>query len=141
MKYVLIKLFNKFYKTNRTDDLRFKNMIHDEINYQIRKDKLFEILPEVMDIMRVQFPGWEFPMEVGLEMGNRWGQSVPFNFKIEKIEGATSKISDVIPKYDPVDKKTICSSFGVSEHDEVQNEAQEEKEEPVVFNWEEGKSE
>lgn len=141
MKYVLIKLFNKFYKTNRTDDLRFKNMIHDEINYQIRKDKLFEILPEVMDIMRVQFPGWEFPMEVGLEMGNRWGQSVPFNFKIEKIEGATGKISDVIPKYDPVDKKTICSSFGVSEHDEVQNEAQEEKEEPVVFNWEEGKSE
>lgn len=136
MKLVLIKLFEKFYKTNRTDEIRFKNMIHDEINYQMRKDKIMELLPEVMDIMRVQLPDWEFPMEVGLEMGNRWGQSVPFNFKIEKQEGATSKISNITPKSDPVDKKTICSSFGVSDEDNVK-EIVEVEDEIVSFNWEE----
>ncbi|MBQ2639272.1 MAG: hypothetical protein IJF92_00700 [Bacilli bacterium] len=141
MKYCLIKVFQKFYKTNRTNEVRFKNMIHDEINYQMRKDKLFDLLPEVMDIMRVQRPDWEFPMEVGLEMGNRWGQSVPFRFKIEKVEGATSKISGVEPKTDPVDKKTICNTFKVSEEDNVEEEASEEVEEKVKFTWEEEKYE
>ena len=142
MKICLIKLFKKFYETKRTNEVRFKNMIHDEINYQMRKDILFNVLPEVMDIMRIQMPGWEFPMEVGLEMGNRWGQSVPFRFTIEKVEGATSKISGVTPKTDPVDKKTICGTFKVSEHDEViDTEEKNEEEEKVTFNWEDEKYE
>lgn len=141
MKFCLIRLFEKFYKTNRTNEVRFKNMIHDEINYQMRKDILFKVLPEVMDIMRFQLPTWEFPMEVGLEMGNRWGQSVPFRFTIEKVEGATSKISNVVPKSDPIDKKTVCSTFKVSDQDYIEETKEEKVEEKVKFNWEENKNE
>lgn len=136
MKLVLIKLFRKFYQTGRTDEIRFKNMIHDEINYQMRKDRLFDLLPEVMDIMRVQFPDWEFPMEVGLEMGNRWGQSVPFKFTLEKIPNETSKISNVIPKSDPIDEKIICSALGIDKKD-IEEIKTEEVIEKHKFNWEE----
>jgi len=136
MKLVLIKLFRKFYLTNRTNELRFKNMIHDEINYQMRKDRLFDILPEVMDIMRVQFPDWEFPMEVGLEMGNRWGQSVPFKFTLEKIPNETSKISNVVPKADPIDEKIVCSALGIDKKD-IEEVKTEEVIEKHKFNWEE----
>ena len=135
MKLVLIKLFEKFYQNGRTNEIRFKNMIHDEINYQMRKDKLFTLLPEVMDIMRVQFPDWEFPMEVGLEMGNRWGQSVPFSFKIEKVEGQTSKISNVVPKADPIDEKIVCSALGIDKK-ELEETKTEEVIEKHKFDWE-----
>ena len=138
MKYCLIKLFEKFYETNRTNEVRFKNMIHDEINYQIRKDKLFKLLPEVMSIMRMKLPSWPFPMEVGLEMGNRWGQSVPFKFSLNDEQ---TEISGVVPKTDPVDKRTICNTFDISDKDEIENSEPEEVEEKVHFTWEEGKYE
>lgn len=79
LKYVMIKIFNEFYgEKPLTSLVRFKNTIHDEINYQIYKDKEHNfaaydlILAKILKIMRIQFPGWEFPMEVGLSLGNRW---------------------------------------------------------------------
>ena len=139
MKFVLIKLFKTFYEgnNNRRDRIRFKSMIHDEVNYQMRKDCLMQLLPEVMDIMRVQAKGWEFPMEVGLDIGNRWGQTVPFRFKITKNPGAISTISNVVPKTDPTDKRTICGTFKVSTEDEIVEEKEVEQEEEVKFTWEE----
>ena len=139
MKFVLIKLFKTFYEgnNNRRDRIKFKSMIHDEVNYQMRKDCLMQLLPEVMDIMRVQAKGWEFPMEVGLDIGNRWGQTVPFKFNITKNPGVISTISDVVPKTDPVDKRTICGTFKVSTEDEIVEEKEVEQEEEVKFTWEE----
>lgn len=97
LKLVMIKLFEQFYKTENMGYLkhiRFKNTIHDEINYQIRKESLAPILKTVLKIMRVRLEGWPFPMEVGLSLGNRWGQSVDFKFDTETLEVLE-------PKYDP----------------------------------------
>lgn len=97
LKLVMIKLFEQFYKTENMSYLkhiRFKNTIHDEINYQIRKESLAPILKTVLKIMRVRLEGWPFPMEVGLSLGNRWGQSVDFKFNTETLEV-------IEPKYDP----------------------------------------
>lgn len=137
MKYMLIKLFDRFYKTGRTNEIRFKNMIHDEINYQMRKDILFDLLPEVMDIMRIQLPDWEFPMEVGLEIGNRWGQSVSFKFKLDKedkTQGPYGTLKEVKPGIDPIHKDFICSTFGISPEEKVEEE-EEIVEEKVNFDW------
>lgn len=115
LKIVMIKLFNTFYDNKYyngnipfTKLIRFKNTIHDEINYQIIKsEKTFRsIVKEVMKIMRVKLPNWPFPMEVGLSIGNRWGQSVDFEFSSDTLEITG-------PKKDDVSDGDICKALGI----------------------------
>lgn len=122
LKLVLINLFKTFYKDKKyTDIIRFKNTIHDEINYQIKKEYIRPFVKEVMKIMRIKLPNWEFPMEVGLSLGNRWGQSVDFNFDPNTLE-------IIEPKWDP---------YYPPEENTVE-EVQEEPEEVKFLTWEEG---
>lgn len=112
LKIVMIKLFNQFYKTGLTELIRFKFTIHDEIDYQIVKDKKHnyaafkKILKMVMQIMRVQQPSWEFPMEVGLSIGNRWGQTIDFDFDVNTLEVTG-------PKQDPISDNDICKALKI----------------------------
>jgi DNA polymerase-1 len=123
LKIVMIRLFNTFYTTERplTSLIRFKNTIHDEINYQIIKDKEHDykafktILKQVMKLMRVKLPEWPFPMEIGLSIGNRWGQSVDFNFD-------SSSLEVLGPKGDLASDKDILDGLGIKI-----NKAKEEK--------------
>lgn len=125
LKLVMIKLFEAFYKTENIHylkEIRFKNTIHDEINYQIKKESLEPILKTIMKIMRVRLDGWPFPMEIGLSIGNRWGQSVDFSFNTETL--------DIIePKYDPY--------FPEEKHSEVVEETQPEDDITQTIDWKE----
>lgn len=120
LKIVMIDLFNKFYNCNppRTSVVRFKSTIHDEINYQIYKDKehnfkmLKDYVKAVMKVMRVRLPDWEFPMEVGLSFGNRWGQSVDFDFDKTTLE-------ILGPKKDPISDHDICSTLNIKNNQET----------------------
>lgn len=122
LKLVMIQLFKKYYlgqeNNNKplTDVVRFKNTIHDEINYQIKKDKLNEILPGIMKIMRLKIhaPYDSFNMEVGLEIGNRWGQCVGFRFSKETL-------TCIEPSYDIVEPE-----HSAKQDKAVQEEVQEE---------------
>lgn len=89
LKYVMIKLFREIYQNQKIDMtklVRFKSTIHDEINYQIKKENLRPICKAIMKIMNWQAPGWEFPMKTGLEIGNRWGQCIGFDFDTKTFE-------------------------------------------------------
>ena len=122
LKLVMIQLFKKYYlgpennNKSLTDVVRFKNTIHDEINYQIKKDKLNEILPGIMKIMRLKIhaPYDSFNMEVGLEIGNRWGQCVGFRFSKETL-------TCIEPSYDIVEPE-----HSAKQDKAVQEEVQEE---------------
>lgn len=129
LKIVMINIFNKWYNNPETgpmtNKIRFKSTIHDEINYQIIKDKehnykdFKEILKETMKLMRVRQPGWPFPMEVGLSIGNRWGQSVDFNFNSDTLEVSG-------PKGDTASDSDICKALGISKKEEIVEENNEE---------------
>lgn len=89
LKLVMIDLFRQVYNNpagTLTNYVRFKNTIHDEINYQIKKDQLRPICKKIMKIMNMQLPGWKFPMKTGLEIGNRWGQCIGFDFDTKTFE-------------------------------------------------------
>ena len=81
LKIAFIKLFKQFYSPKDYRGIvRFLNTVHDEINYSVRKDAMNVVVPLLIKCMRLQLPNWEFPMEVGLGIGNRWGQCVDFEF-------------------------------------------------------------
>lgn len=136
LKLVMINLFKKFYncKNPLTKLVRFKNTIHDEINYQIYKDKennykAFNIiLSNIIKIMRVQLPNWEFPMEVGLSIGNRWGQSVDFNFSKDTFYALE-------PKKELASDEDICKCLGIMIN-ENNNQVSENSELNIDWNGE-----
>lgn len=114
LKLVMIRIFNKFYKDKpMTELIRFKSTIHDEINYQVYKDKEHNykafnaLVKATMQMMRVKLDGWPFPMEVGLSIGNRWGQSVDFDFNPDTLE-------ILGPKKELATDSDICKSLGIN---------------------------
>ena len=125
LKIVMIKLFDELYlgKGKEIDSftspvtglVRFKNTIHDEINYQIYKDKehnyaaFNKILKKIMNIMRVKQPTWPFHMEVGLSIGNRWGQSVDFDFDANTLDIIKPK-GDIFTENDLVKSLNLISN-------------------------------
>ena len=78
--------------------------------------------------MRVQYPGWEFPMEVGLSIGNRWGQCIDFDFDINTLEVTG-------PKQDPISDKDICKALGIEQKKESEEKQQEEQQDLINTVW------
>ena len=83
LKYSFIKLNKEFYKENPVEarkHIKYLNTVHDEINFNIRKDEVRELVPRVIKNMVLQEPSWEFPLIVGLDVGTRWGNCIEFDY-------------------------------------------------------------
>ena len=81
LKISFIKLFQTIFKnTENSKKVKFLATIHDEINFQVTKEDTRDIIPILISCMRLQLPTWEFPIDVGLEIGNRWGCTFAFKF-------------------------------------------------------------
>ena len=70
----MIEIFNQIYQDSAISKLvKFKSTIHDEINYQIKKEYIRPVCQKILKIMNCRMrPDWEFAMKTGLEIGNRW---------------------------------------------------------------------
>lgn len=84
LKISFMNIYDMFFKseyirTNRKY-IKFLNTVHDEINYQVSKDNIRQIVPKIISCMRLWLDDWEFPMQVGLDIGTRWGQTVAFDY-------------------------------------------------------------
>lgn len=92
LKIAFLKLWSNIWSNpSNRQVVKFLNTIHDEINYNVSKDKARQVIPILIRCMRLQLPTWEFPMEVGLSIGNRWGLSFDFNFDTTTFEVTTPK--------------------------------------------------
>ena len=117
LKIAFIKIFKTFYSPkDYRAFVRFLNTVHDEINYNVRKDAMSIIVPRLIKCMRLQLSTWEFPMEVGLGIGTRWGQCIDFVFD-------TSNFSIIKPKMEEYHPK--------ESHEEVPKETKEQSDTPV----------
>ena len=84
LKISFMNIYDMFFKseyirTNRKY-IKFLNTVHDEINYQVSKDNIRQIVSKTISCMRLWLDDWEFPMQVGLDIGTRWGQTVAFDY-------------------------------------------------------------
>jgi len=85
LKISFLNIYNKFYSNPETRNknrnyIKFLNTVHDEINYNISKQHVESIVPMVLSCMRLWYEDWDFPMQVGLDIGTRWGQTVAFEY-------------------------------------------------------------
>ena len=106
LKIAFLKVFKEFYSPKDYGKyVKFMNTIHDEINYNVVKEAMPVIVPRLIKCMRLRLPNWEFPMEVGLGIGNRWGQCVDFEFDKNDFHIIGPKMEEYHPKEKPVEQK------------------------------------
>lgn len=84
-RYVLIKLYDKYFKNNN-EDVAFMNVVHDEVNFYITRDHdtIIKYARELEDLMKFQKPGWQFPITTSIDLGNRWGSTIPYHWNEDK---------------------------------------------------------
>lgn len=84
LKISFMNIYDMFFKSEyiriNRKYIKFLNTVHDEINYQVSKDNIRQIVPKIISCMRLWLDDWEFPMQVGLDIGTRWGQTVAFDY-------------------------------------------------------------
>ena len=115
LKYSFLKLYDRFYRNNRDavrKYVKFLNTVHDEINFNVNKERIELLVPQIIGCMILQEPSWEFPLIVGLDIGTRWGNCIEF-------------------EYDPKTYK-ILAPGGKPYVKEEKKEVIEKKEEPIV---------
>jgi len=96
LKWVVLRLWTRLLNhPDYMNDVRFMVTVHDEINFQVKKERFIEILNIIAECMRVKHKDWVVPMDIGVEIGNRWGETFPFTDesgewrpKMEKVEAA-----------------------------------------------------
>lgn len=85
LKISFLNIYHRFFDKAETRNIsrkyvKFINTVHDEINYNVSKEHVYTIVPMIIKCMRLWFDDWDFPMQVGLDIGTRWGQTVAFNY-------------------------------------------------------------
>jgi len=85
LKISFLNIYNQFYNNPATRNInrkyiKFLNTVHDEINYNVSKAQVRRIVPMIISCMRLWFDEWDFPMQVGLDIGTRWGQTISFKY-------------------------------------------------------------
>lgn len=84
LKRAMVLLWREiFSKEEFSEDVRFQNTVHDEINFGIKKERVLEIVPKIQKCMEFQFPdSTKLPnvkFKVSLEIGHSWGSCIPFH--------------------------------------------------------------
>ena len=74
------KFYNNKYRNNNRKLVKMINTVHDEINYNVSREHIYELVPMIIGCMRFWFPDWKFPMKVGLAISNRWGTNIDFDY-------------------------------------------------------------
>lgn len=101
LKLAFVKLWkNLLGKEEYKDVVRFQNTVHDEINFVVKKDRFQEVLNIVYNNMRTEVPGWRVPLEVGVDIGTKWGATFPFKMKEDGM---------IIPDWEEIEVETTES--------------------------------
>ena len=106
LKFALIMVWDNVLNVERyKDDVLFRSTVHDEINFSVLIERIYEMLDVLKKLMTLKIPGWEVPMEVGVSVGTSWGEM----FEFEKVG------DEWIPKYTAKEDLQTMTQEGVTD--------------------------
>jgi len=80
MRICLVKLYKEFFRIY-TEDLRFVNAVHDEIDFVVRKNRFDELVPKIAKTMEILVPGCKLPLRTDISVGYDYGTVFSFEKK------------------------------------------------------------
>lgn len=61
------------------DRIQFLSVVHDEINFSVKKDCVEDVVRDMLDLMAVRIDRWPVPMVADFELGVSWGELYKFH--------------------------------------------------------------
>lgn len=89
LKRAFLMTYREFFKEDRRkarEDIKYLNTVHDEINFGVKKELVLDMIPRIIKNMRYKPDSWPFGLEVGLEIGTRWGRTIGFKYDPNTFE-------------------------------------------------------
>lgn len=81
MKIAFLKVWQGLYNDPvYKGKCNFMSTIHDSLDSQVKTELLSDFMKRKVDLMSLNIPGWEIPMEVGASVGNSWGEIFDFEW-------------------------------------------------------------
>lgn len=108
MKIALLRLDASIQKRGWGEYVKMLLTVHDECVFEIRADKIEEVLPVLVEAMAFPVKGWPVPMVCDIEIGPSWGEVKEHRL----VDGQLilhSELSKAIKEGTPVEKEAIPS--------------------------------
>lgn len=85
LKLALSRVNARMQKELSNGSVIFYPTVHDELNFCVREECIQDLVPKIMDAMRVQESDWVVPLDVAVEIGRSWGSLFPFHLEKESM--------------------------------------------------------
>lgn len=93
LKKAMVQVYKNLWELFEDQSILFHPLVHDEINFLVKKDRITEILPSLTHLMTIQESNWEIPLTVDFSIGPSWGELYPF-----QSDGAGGLIPQYLPE-------------------------------------------
>lgn len=84
LRLVLTRLHRNVWLKER-EDFQILSTVHDEVNFSVKKERVFEFAKKIEEEMDITLPGWRIPMTADFEIGTSWGILFKFGFSEEGV--------------------------------------------------------
>lgn len=123
MKLAMIKIYRKILTNPKyKGKVQFMSTIHDEVNLSINyedRELFMEMFTDFYNCMYCKFKGWEVPFDVGLELGETWGNSFEFVWNEDKTKIVPNTIYIPLDTQEQADKVEVKEE-AKTEEDELE---------------------
>lgn len=122
LKRAFINLDKELFRNEKyKDKVRFLTTVHDEINFEVKKDIVEEVLPIILRCMELKLENWRVPIIASVEIGDSWGRTFPFH-----LDNETGKW---VPSYE------IVKHEEKKEEKEPKETKKKEEQNNLEFDW------
>jgi DNA polymerase-1 len=82
MRVLMNKLANSIFKHPKySQEVSFVSVVHDEVNFRIKKQRIVKWIKTIEDMMTYQPPNFEIPLTCGIDVGTSLGYMFTFIWK------------------------------------------------------------
>lgn len=85
MKIAMVKIDRMIRKHGWENDCHMLSTVHDELVFEVKEERLLEIVPKLIETMTFRLQGW-IPIEVEADIGENWGLLIGWE-KFLKMQG------------------------------------------------------
>jgi DNA polymerase-1 len=106
LKLMLIRLWKELFIPYYDKGVRWIGTIHDEINYLIPRNLLYEVAPIIMRCQTIKLPDWPVTLEPDFSCGKSFGELIPFDL----VYNEDGSLKELVPQMESTKEKDLHPS-------------------------------
>lgn len=137
IKIALWRVYKWIRDNDLQDDVKILLPVHDEVLYEIREEKLYMIIPELCNIMKIRDItdklGWEVPLDVDAEYGDSFDVDHDYWKEIKAKEKAESEPEKKVEEIKEISEPKAVVESKTVEEVQIQTQSQDPVSQPGLM--------